>query len=602
MRKVSDSVLIAQLNPVPGDILGNFEAAKECILEANDLSASALIFPELFLFGYPAMDMIDRYPWLVDKNIEYLEELAALTCETAVLIGFVEVSHCRFGRKYFNSIAILQNGKIHATVQKSLLCEYSQFHEARYFQPGSFVPEDRIIKIGKHRAGLLICEEQWADEDFFENQIYGFDPLKALIEEGRPDFIINCSASPTRAKKEQLRHNLLSYLCKKYNTPLIFANQVGANDALSFMGASCAYDSEGEIVARAQSFESELFPVNLSFKACDNTINPLPTGLEADFNSEKCFTLDYEPDLDRTHKVILHSVRDYFKKTGFKRAVLGLSGGLDSAVCAVLLAQALGAENILALSMPTDITTFESKRDAKILAENLGIHFMEVPIKPMVAELSDAIFGISQKTQGFWTDRYAETYTQDNIQARARATVLWGISNEFPCTLPIVTSDKSELYVGYSTVNGDMSGGFAPISDVVKTKVFALAHWLNKHYDSPIPEDILNKRPSAELAIDPQTGKPLLAEEALMPYEFLDEAIFRLENFGQDTESQMAEKFLYEEKNTLEPWQKRMWLEKFFKRAQSALFKWSIMPTGPIIDAHSINKQEFTQPVVSKII
>ena len=246
--------------------------------------------------------------------------------------------------------------------------------------------------------------------------------------------------------------------------------------------------------------------------------------------------------------------------------------------------------------MPSKITSSQSKNDAKELAHNLGINFFEIPIKDMADASSNTFNKVFDEIQNIWGEfRYKAPLTFDNIQARSRAMILWGISNEFSSTLPIATSDKSELYMGYATINGDMSGGFAPICDVTKTKLFALARWMNENRKTKnaIPEAILTKPPGAELAINPKTGKPLLAEEALMPYEFLDEVIWRLENLQQRADEMLKEVFLYEKKHLVTPKQKKLWLQKFAQRVQFAQFKWSIMPPGPIVDSRSINRAEY---------
>ena len=280
---------------------------------------------------------------------------------------------------------------------------------------------------------------------------------------------------------------------------------------------------------------------------------------------------------------------------------MGLSGGLDSTICAVLLADALGKENVLGVSMPSRFTSSDSKNDALELAKNLGINFIEVPIKDAHVLFSEKFEDIFNNIS--WCERYEKSYTQDNIQARTRATILWGISNEYPKTLPIATSDKSESYMGYATINGDMSGGYAPIIDVTKTKLFALARWLNKNREekNAIPQNIIEKPPGAELAINPETGKTLTAEEALMPYEFLDEVIWRIENKHQSFNDMLSETFLYEKKNSLTKDKKTIWLEKFFKRMKSAMYKWYIIPPGPVVDSYSINKIEYKQSIVSNI-
>lgn len=602
-----ETIVLAQVDPIVGDIEYNFNKAKKYIEWANELKVGAIAFPELFLFGYPVFDIIDRYPKLVEKNIEYLEKLAKFTGKTKVLIGFCEFNRFYMGKRYFNSVAVLSNKKIETIIRKTLLPVYSEFTDARYFQSAEFDSKERIIEIGKNRVGVIICEENWADKDFFDHPVYSFDPVDKIIEEQKPDIIINCSSSPTRAKKEQLLHNMLSFVSKKYQTPICYVNQVGAVDNITFQGASRLYGADGEILARAKSFTEQFFiiqpPSKTTKKEDVNQIYPLPCGLEQTLNSQKAFSLDYEPDLERTYLTVTSSIRDYFHKNGFKRAVLGVSGGLDSSVSCVLLSDALGCENVFAVSMPSKITSEQSKSDAKELCTNLGVNYTEIPILNMFKTASDTFNQVFDVVQTKWQDRYKAPLTNDNIQARSRAMILWGISNEFPSTMPIATSDKSELYMGYATINGDMSGGFAPIADITKTKLFALARWLNKNriQRNAIPAAVLTKPPGAELAIDPNTGKPLLAEDALMPYEFLDEVIWRLENLHQSKDDMLCESFLYEQKHKINRATKEAWLDKFFRRMQTALFKWSIMPPAPIIDARSINKTEYNQPITSKL-
>ena len=391
----------------------------------------------------------------------------------------------------------------------------------------------------------------------------------------------------------------MKHCAKKHSIKYIYVNQVGANDELVYDGLSRMYDEKGELTAMAKPFEEDLAIVNL----CDGgKINPLPKGLELTLNSQKEFSLDHKPDLERTYKAIITAIKDYFNKNGFKQAALGLSGGLDSTICAVLLADALGAQNVYGISMPSKLTSNESKNDAKELANNLGINFLEIPIKDMFDLIKDKFSGMFDEISKNWCNRYTNSYTNDNIQARSRAMILWGIANEFGA-LPIATSDKSELYMGYATINGDMSGGYAPISDVVKTKLFALARWMNENRErkNAIPVSIINKPPGAELAINPKTGKTLLAEDALMPYEFLDEVIWRIENLNQSKDNMLEQEFLYEKKNKIDKNTKLNWLNKFFKRLNTALYKWYIVPPGPIIDGRSINKAEYKQPIISNI-
>lgn len=602
-----DSIVLAQINPISGDVKGNALKAYEWIKRAQKLDVDAIIFPEMYLIGYPIGDFIDRFPLVVEENIEWLKALAQKTTgKTKVVIGFVEFNKEKKGKKYYNSIAVLSNGKIEQIIRKTLLPNYAEFDDYRHFESAPVDSANRIVQIGESKTGIIVCEDGWNDFDFFDKNLYDTDPVETVVKEQQPDYLINCSSSITRAKKEQLKHNMLSFAAKKHKTPIVYVNQVGSNDCVSFEGASRVYDKDGKLIAMAKSYQEQFFVVS---PTKGGQINPLPNGLEKTLTSQKAFTLDHEPDLERTYLTIVQSIRDYFKKTGFKRAVLGLSGGLDSTVSAVLLADALGAQNVFGISMPSKITSLESKNDARALAENLGINFTEISIKDMFDSTRTKFDEVFAVVDSKWNCRYKECFTNDNIQARSRALILWGVANEFESCLPIATSDKSELYMGYATINGDMSGGFAPLADVSKTKLFALARWMNTNrpHKNDIPESIIQKRPGAELAINPKTGKPLLAEEALMPYEFLDEIIWRVENLQQTITDMMDAEFLHEkhlkEKGTpLCAEQKLEWLKKFFRRMSTALYKWTIMPPSPIVDARSINKAEYRHPVIASKI
>ena len=602
-----DAIVLAQTNPTSGDIKGNAKKALKWIQWAQRLEAGAIVFPEMYLIGYPIGDFIDRFPLIVEENIEWLKALATkVEGKTKVVIGFVEFNKEKTGKNYYNSIAVLYNGKIERVIRKTLLPNYAEFNDYRHFEPSEIDSKNRITDINGQKAGIIVCEDGWNDFDFFEKNLYKNDPVKSVVEEQKPDYLINCSSSITRAKKEQLKHNMLGFAAKKYNTPIVYVNQTGSGECLSFEGASRVYNKKGELIARAKSYQEQFFIVSPSK---GGEIIALPDGLEKTLNEQKAFTLDHEPDLERTYLTIVQSIRDYFQKTGFKRAVLGLSGGLDSTVSAVLLADALGAENVFGISMPSKITSSESKNDARELANNLGINFTEISIKDMFDSTRTKFDEVFSSIEKVWDGRYKESFTNDNIQARSRALILWGIANEFGSCLPIATSDKSELYMGYATINGDMSGGFAPLADVSKTKLFALARWLNKHrkVKNAIPESIIEKRPGAELAINPKTGKPLLAEEALMPYEFLDEVIWRVENLQQTIGDMMQAEFLHEkhmkeQNQPISQEQKLEWLQKFFRRMSTALYKWFIMPPSPIVDARSINKSEYRQPIISSKI
>ena len=614
------SIGIAQINPIAGDIEYNAKKVLKYINLAQNIGLDLVVFPELTLMGYPIEDTIDRYPIIVEDNIKWLKEIAKITIKTTAIIGFVEPrKDNNVGKKYYNSIAVIQNGSIKGIVRKSLLPTYCEFNDYRYFEPSPVVgcqsantlcnfDESKIenhpktIIINGIKYGISICEDCWNNKEFFNsNVLYSKDPIEELSKE-KPDVFINCSASPTRAKKEQLKHNMLSFISKKYKTPFVYVNQVGAIDNSSFDGSSRVFNKEGKLIARAKSFEEQFLVVN----PIENfgEIYPLTNGPEKTLAEVKEYTLEYEPDLERTYKTILQGIRDYFNKTGFEKAVIGLSGGLDSSVCAVLLADALGKDNVLGISMPSVITSSESKNDAQNLAQNLGINFLEAPIKNVVDNIDKTLKEIFKKVETKWNNRFEDSFTMDNIQARSRAIFLWGISNEFSKTLPIATSDKSELYMGYATINGDMSGGFAPIADVPKTKLFALAKWLNENraQKNTIPQSVINKKPGAELAINSETGEPLTAEDALMPYEFLDEIIWRIENKKENYYDMLNAKFLYEKHKNLPKEQKIEWLDKFYRRMSNALYKWSIMPPSIIVDSRSINKHDYKQPITSSKI
>lgn len=610
------NVVLAQINPIPANIEKNALKVMEYINAAEAIGADAIIFSELTLMSYPIHDTIDRHPVIVKENVKWLKEIAKRTGKTQALVGFVEPrSNDRIGRAYYNSVAVLGEGKIQGIIRKSLLPTYSEFNDYRYLEPspvvgnqpaetlGCFGREkikktDKSNKINGHTYGIAICEDGWNDKDFFTVPLYELDPVKELAKE-KPEILVNCSSSPTRSKKEQLKHNMLSFVAQKYKTPIAYTNQVGAMDDCSFDGSSRAYNSKGKLIARAKSFEEQFFICN-PLKS-EGKIYRLTKGLEKTLKSQKVFSLDYEPDLERTYKTIVQGIRDYFHKNGLQKAVLGLSGGLDSTVCAVLLTDALGAENVFGISMPSKITSRASKDDAEILAKNLGINFAEASIKEMVDNVTEQLEPLFEKVAKKWDNGYKESYVMDNVQARSRATLLWGISNKFSHTIPIATSDKSELYMGYATINGDMSGGFAPIADVPKTKLFALARWmnLNRKHKNAIPEDIIQKPPGAELAIDPKTGKPLKAEDALMPYEFMDEVIWRIENKHESYLDMIEAPFLYESKNYVSKRQKTAWLDKFYKRMSTALYKWSILPPSVIVEGRSINKADYKQPITS---
>ena len=576
------SIGLAQINPGSCDIENNAKKVVKYIRHAQNIGLDLVVFPELVLLGFPADDTTDRHPILVDENVKWLNQIAKITTGTTALVGFAEPVKDKKG-KYYSSVAVLSGGKIQDIIRNSVSPEASEFNDYRYIEP--FNNEVKTITVNGKKYGIAVGSGD-------------LDSISKVMKD-KPDVLINCAASSMNMKTEYLRSNILSSVSGKYSTPVIYVNQVGTIDGTTFAGVSRVYDKGGKLFARARAFEEQLLIVNHDENI--GKIYPIPENMEMPPNSAASFSLDYKSDMERTYKAIIQGIRDYFGKTGFKRAVLGLSGGLDSTVCAVLLADALGKENVFGVSMPSKITTEASKSDAEQLANNLGIGFAVAPIKDMVDTTSLGLNVLFEKVEGRWDCRYKQSYTLDNIQARSRAVILWGVSNEFESCLPIATSDKSEAYMGYATINGDMSGGFAPIADVTKTKLFALARWLNKNREekNAIPESVILKRPGAELAIDSKTGKPLCAEDALMPYEFLDEVIWHIENKKASYNDMLNTKFLYEKNHELSHEQKVQWLDKFYRRMAGAMYKWSISAPSVSIDKRFIGSNEYRQPITS---
>lgn len=576
---MADNIIIAQLNSHALNVEKNALKACEIIKNAQNQNASAVIFPEMFLTGYPVGNVFQRFPILAQDNLQWLEALAKITQNLKVIIGFLEKDN----EKFYNSLAVLSNGKIEKIFRKSNLIS------------GEIIDKFEIFEIKNKKFALINCETGFNEKNF---DLSKADEIASFVKTNKIDYLLNCSASISRTNKEYFKNILLKNIAQKCCKPLIYVNSIGANEALSFDGMSRIYNEKGEITARAKAFEEQILTVDLQKE--QNEINSAPFDINQPTNLTD-FSLNYENDLKRTYLSVVQAIKDYFQKTGFKRAVLGLSGGLDSTVSAVLLIDALGKENVFAISMPSSITTSDSKNDAQILAKNLGIGFTQIPIKDMFDASSKTFNTTFKEVEKIFDCRYKKSFTNDNIQARSRAMILWGVANEFEACLPIATSDKSEAYMGYATINGDMSGGFAPLADITKTKLFALATWMNENREQKnvIPQSIIDKRPGAELAINPKTNKPLLAEEALMPYEFLDEVIWRIENKNQTLSDMIEDEFLYEKKEKISKKQKEEWLNKFFKRMSTAHYKWSIMPTIPIVDSFSINSCEYFQPIVS---
>jgi NAD+ synthase (glutamine-hydrolysing) len=474
-------VALAQINPTVGDLAGNQAKILAAYRRGVEAGADIVVVPELAVTGYPPRDLLLKKSFIAG-NLAVLEQLAAATAQTALLVGYVGEHRERPGREVTNSVALLQNGKIAATRVKSLLPTYDVFDEDRYFEPAQ---ENTPVPFDGKKIGLTVCEDIWNDEDFWPERRYRSNPPLELAAAGAR-VLFNVSASPWHAGKEETRFRMLQSMAAKAGRPVLFCNQVGGNDELVFDGGSLAFNGAGELIAQGAMFAEDFVMVDTEAKA----------GIAR----------ARRPDEENIHDALVLGLRDYLHKCGFKSAVLGLSGGIDSALVACLAAEALGPENVRGVSLPSQFSSKGSLADAKILAQNLGIRYEVIPIQSefetLKKELQPAFAGKPEDT------------TEENMQARLRGVILMALSNKFGALL-LTTGNKSELAVGYCTLYGDMCGGLAVISDVPKTTVYKLAKWINRKKEI-IPESSITKAPSAELRPN-QTD-----QDSLPPYDVLD--------------------------------------------------------------------------------
>ncbi|MBJ94355.1 MAG: NAD+ synthase [Rickettsiales bacterium] len=485
-------VALAQLNSLVGDVRGNAASITKQYRQARALGAELVVFPELALVGYPPRDLVDR-PSLWAACKRELRSLAELTRDGgAILLGTLTPTQSQVGRAVFNSAVLLEGGRELARVHKSLLPSYDVFDEARYFEParpGSVAP----IAFRGHCLGVTICEDVWNDADFWERRLYDRDPAQELVDQGA-DLLINLSASPYHLGKQGLRHEMLSTLAQGLKVPVLHCNLVGGNDELIFDGASFACWSDGSLRAVAACFAEDLLLLDTEKPGL-----PIPPAapLSAPEGAARALTL---------------GVADYFSKCGFERAVVGLSGGIDSAVTAALAVRALGADQVTGITMPSRYSSSGSIEDSRQLAEALGIEFHVVPIESTHRAYQDSLSEL-WKSAGC-VDIQTTGLADQNLQARIRGNLLMAWSNRRGA-LVLSTGNKSELAVGYCTLYGDMAGGLAVISDLPKTLVYEVANWLNCD-GVVIPQETINKPPSAELAPDQ------LDTDSLPPYPVLD--------------------------------------------------------------------------------
>lgn len=491
-------ITIAQLNPTVGDINGNLAKMAYACSEAGGADSDLIVFPELFLVGYPPRDLLDL-PWFIERSRAALEEICKISLRydnTGVLFG-MPWPHGFPGRGLYNAAVLVYRGEVWGCQYKSLLPIYDVFDEARYFDPA---PNICLLDFKGQRLGISICEDAWNDPEFWpRGSIYEFDPIQALARQGA-DILINISASPFHAGKEETRFNLISSYARRHKLPFVYVNQVGANDELIFDGRSMVFDAMGQPVLIAPAFKELLTTVDLTNDPAD------PVGFVP---QERIATIN---------QALVLGVRDYMRKCGFRRAVLGLSGGIDSAVCAVLAVQAIGPENVLGITMPSPFSSSGSVDDSRQLADNLGIEIKHISI----SEVYDSYLGtLREHFAGKPHD-----ITEENIQARIRGNILMAFSNKYG-HLVLSTGNKSELAMGYCTMYGDMSGGLAVLADVPKTMVYELANYINRDM-VVIPEAIIVKPPSAELRPDQKD------QDTLPPYEILDQILhyYVEENFS----------------------------------------------------------------------
>lgn len=475
-------IAIAQINPIIGDFEYNTSLIIKASEQARKEGCSLAIFPELTLSGYPPKDLLEKSAF-VDENLIQLKHLAAQIKGIHILCGYVDKNPQKTGKPLINAVALIGQGQILKKGGKRLLPTYDVFDETRYFEPAD---ESLLFELEGTRFGVTVCEDIWNFGDFEGVPMYELDPVSDLISR-KIEMLINMSASPYTMGKASLRMNMLKKISTRYRIPTIYCNQVGGNDDLLFDGFSMLVDAQGRLIHVGKEFETDLliWDTNKAHKALKNP-----------FQSEEGSVL----------KGLIMGTRDYTFKCGFEKVLVGLSGGLDSSLVAVIAKMAMGAENVTGISMPSQYTSDMSREDARALANNLGIHFEEIPI--------DAVYSSYKQSLSHAFKGLNEDVTEENIQARIRGNFLMALSNKFNSLL-LSTGNKSEIATGYCTLYGDMSGGLAVISDVPKTMCYRIARHINRQREI-IPERVLSKAPSAELKPDQKD------QDILPPYDVLD--------------------------------------------------------------------------------
>jgi NAD+ synthase/NAD+ synthase (glutamine-hydrolysing) len=487
-------IALGQINTTIGDFSGNGGKIIEFSRRALTAGAGLAMFPELSICGYPPRDLVEN-PGFVKRNQEMLERIAEETRGIAVICGLVTPAQSESGKSVKNSAALTKDGQVAFRQSKMLLPTYDVFDESRNFAPAC---KQELLPFCGRQVGLTICEDAWNDKSFWNRQLYGFDPVEALMG-GGGNLLLNISASPFYAGKRELRQKMLAALATKYGAPVAMVNLVGGNDSLVFDGSSVVIAPGGRVVAQAKSFEEDL--IFFDTEKLTGSLHPQIEGREGS-----------------VYAALVLGTRDYVRKCGFERVLVGLSGGIDSGLTAAIAADALGNQNVTGVGMPGPYSSSGSIEDARSLASNLGIRFELIPITE--------IFEVYRKAMKPVFAGRAEDVTEENMQSRIRGALLMALSNKFG-SMVLSTGNKSELAVGYCTLYGDMVGGLAVISDVPKTLVYRLAEYVNAR-KLVIPQATLEKPPSAELRPNQKDS------DSLPPYDVLD-AI--LEDYIEDYKS-----------------------------------------------------------------
>ncbi|MCU1268861.1 MAG: NH(3)-dependent synthetase [Acidobacteriaceae bacterium] len=487
-------IALGQINPIVGDFAGNSAKIIDYANRAKSQGAGLILFPELSVCGYPPRDLVERASF-VSHNREAAERIAVETPGIAVICGLVTPAHAETGKSVMNSAALLLDGRIKFVQSKMLLPTYDVFDEMRNFAPAR--SQVLFPFCGKQMA-LTICEDAWNDKHFWNRQLYSVDPVEALVRAGG-NFVLNISASPFWARKRELRRDMLATIAKNDRVPVVFVNQVGGNDSLVFDGSSMVFDRQGNVIAQGKSFEEDLILFD-----SDTLTGEMHQQIEGEEAS--------------IYAALVLGTRDYIRKCSFRQVIIGLSGGIDSALTAVIAADAIGPENVIGVGMPGPYSSEGSVSDARDLAKKLGIRFEVLKITDIFENYKSTLHDVFKG--------YPEDVTEENIQSRIRGSLLMALSNKFGA-LVLSTGNKSEMAVGYCTLYGDMAGGLAVINDVPKTLVYRLSRYANSR-NPVIPQATLEKPPSAELRLDQKDT------DSLPPYEVLD-AI--LEDYVEDSHS-----------------------------------------------------------------